>query len=211
MAYPAKFSTLNALQLTDEARRTLTRIIRVAFPHPKIPDGPYERMADKIITEADDSTWFRVALTQGLLTLDSLTKEHFLDLPEDRTLAVLKRIGDLEFFGFIRRTTVLNFYDDPEVWAVLGYEGESFDKGGYLKRGFNDLDWLPEARIEECEEALTEVGPLGYVIAKTGPDGGAAPAAAAVPAAEPAKAALTDEPFDDVFKGTGTVEGGETA
>jgi hypothetical protein len=27
---------------------------------------------------------------------------------------------------------------------MLGYEGPSFDKGGYLERGFNDLDWLPD-------------------------------------------------------------------
>jgi hypothetical protein len=27
---------------------------------------------------------------------------------------------------------------------LLGYEGRSFAKGGYLQRGFNDLDWLPE-------------------------------------------------------------------
>jgi hypothetical protein len=40
-------------------------------------------------------------------------------------------------------------YDDAEVWDLLGYEGASFDKGGYLHRGFDDLDWLPRARVEE--------------------------------------------------------------
>ena len=37
-------------------------------------------------------------------------------------------------------------------FGVLGYEGASFDKGGYINRGFNDLDWLPEPRIEEHPE-----------------------------------------------------------
>lgn len=207
MAYPAKYSALNALRLTDEARRTITRIIRVAFPHPEVPDGPYERMADKIITEAEDSTWFRVALTQGLLTLDSLSQEHFLELPDEQALAVLKRLGDLEFFGFIRRTTVLNFYDDPEVWDVFGYEGEAFSKGGYLHRGFNDLDWLPEPRIEESDEALTEIGPLGYPIATANP----APTSGTPTTAERSSTETTDEPFDDLFKGSDTVEGATTA
>ncbi len=40
-------------------------------------------------------------------------------------------------------------YDDKEVWEILGYEGASYDKGGYLHRGFDDLDWLPAARITE--------------------------------------------------------------
>ena len=92
MAFPAKYEELNALELSDEARRILTRIIRVAFPHPQFPNGPYERMTQKIIETSEESRWFRMALTQGLMTLDSLTEEHFLDLPDDRALAVLKRI-----------------------------------------------------------------------------------------------------------------------
>jgi hypothetical protein len=172
MVFPAKFSELNALELSDEARRILTRIIRVAFPHAGLPDGPYERMTQKILEISEESRWFRMALTQGLMTLDSLSEEHFLDLPDDRALAVLKRIADLEFFGFIRRTTVLNLYDDPEVQEALGWEGESFSKGGYLHRGFNDLAWLPEPRIEESEEDITEIGPLPYSVAPAAPESG---------------------------------------
>lgn len=189
MVFPAKFSELNALELSDEARRILTRIIRVAFPHAGLPDGPYERMTQKILEISEESRWFRMALTQGLMTLDSLSEEHFLDLPEDRALAVLKRIADLEFFGFIRRTTVLNLYDDPEVQEALGWEGESFSKGGYLHRGFNDLAWLPDPRIEESEEELTELGPLPYAVAPSAPEGGV-------------------QSVDHLFKGTGTVDEG---
>ena len=189
MVFPAKFSELNALELSDEARLILTRIIRVAFPHPDFPDGPYERMAQKIIDASEESRWFRMALTQGLVTLDSMSDGHFLELPEDRALAVLKRVADLEFFGFIRRTTVLNLYDDPDVQATLGYEGESFSKGGYLHRGFNDLAWLPDPRIEESEEQVTEIGPLPYTVAPATPEDGV-------------------KPVPDLFKGTGTVDEG---
>lgn len=191
MAYPAKYSELNALELSEEARRILTRLIRVAFPHPNFPDGPYERMTQKIIDASEESRWFRMALTQGLVTLDSLTEEHFLDLSDEKALAVLKRISDLEFFGFIRRTTVLNLYADPEVHEALGYEGESFSKGGYLHRGFNDLAWLPEIRIEESQEELTEIGPLPYTVAAAAPERGV-------------------ESVDDIFKGTDTVKGAQT-
>lgn len=169
MVFPAKYSSLNALELSDEARRILTRIIRVSFPHAQFPDGPYERMTEKIIEASAESSWFRMALTQGLMTLDTLSEEHFLDLPDDRALAVLKRIADLEFFAFIRRTVVLNLYDDPEVHQALGYEGESFSQGGYINRGFNDLTWLPEPRIEESEEAVPELGPLPYAVTAYAP------------------------------------------
>lgn len=166
MAFPAKYPSLNETTLSDGAKAILERIIRVAFPHRNFPDGAYQRMRDKIVAEAESSTWFRVVLTQGLLTLDAKLAdgEHFLELPQDRALAVLRSVQDLEFFGFIRRTTVLNLYADPEVLQVLGYEGESFSQGGYLHRGFDDLDWLPKARIEEAGEPLVETGPLPYQV-----------------------------------------------
>ena len=151
MTFPAKFPQLNETQLTEHARTVLIRVIRVAFPHARIPDGPYERTADIILKEAQASTWFRVALTQGLNSLDGLAGGDFCGLDDDDAYRVLKGIEGTDFFGFVRRTTVLNLYDDQEVWAVLGYEGPSFDKGGYLHRGFDDLDWLPEPRIEEYD------------------------------------------------------------
>lgn len=159
MAFPAKYPQMNATELTDEARSVLIRVIRVAFPHPSFPDAPYERTADTILREAENSTWFRVALTQGLLTLSHLAGGDFRDLNDEDGTKVLRRIETTEFFGFIRRTTVLNLYDNEDVWEILGYEGPSFDKGGYINRGFNDLDWLPEARIESYDgpEQLIEI------------------------------------------------------
>jgi hypothetical protein len=132
----------------------------VAFPHESFPDGPYERTADKILDEAQESTWFRVQLTQGLLSLGQLAGGDFRDLPDEQALRVLRRVESTDFFGFIRRTTVLNLYDDEEVWETLGYEGPSFDKGGYVHRGFDDLDWLPEPRIDYLPgEVLEEIAP----------------------------------------------------
>ena len=78
---------------------------------------------------------------------------------------MLRRIESTEFFGFVRRTTVLNLYDNADVWEVLGYEGPSFDKGGYINRGFDDLHWLPEARIETYDgpNTLVEVAGTGNI------------------------------------------------
>jgi hypothetical protein len=43
---------------------------------------------------------------------------------------------------------VVEIYSDPQTWKLLGYEGPSFAQGGYVKRGFNDLDWLPDPEQE---------------------------------------------------------------
>ena len=72
---------------------------------------------------------------------------------------LLREIADAEFFVFIRGVAVVTLYNDHEVWAALGYEGEAFSQGGYLHRGFDDLDWLPAPRVEEYDgpEVLVEV------------------------------------------------------
>ena len=49
----------------------------------------------------------------------------------------------------MRGSAVVALYNDQETWETLGYEGASFDQGGYVNRGFNDLDWLPDPRITE--------------------------------------------------------------
>jgi hypothetical protein len=169
-ALPAKFRQLNATQMTEDAKRILVRVIRVAFPHGSIPDAPYERTAQTILDEAEASTWWRVALTQGLNALNVVSGGDFTALSDEEALKVLRKVEDSTFFGFVRRTTVLNFYDDHEVWECLGYEGPSFDKGGYIDRGFNDLDWLPEPRIEEYD------GPEEFVPYTPGLFAGPAPA-----------------------------------
>ena len=61
----------------------------------------------------------------------------------------LRGIERTAFFTLVRSTTVAFMYSDRELWAVVGYEGESSDQGGYVDRGFDDLDWLPDPRIEE--------------------------------------------------------------
>lgn len=36
------------------------------------------------------------------------------------------------------------FFDLPQVWTVLDFEGPSIEFGGYIDKGFDDIDWLPE-------------------------------------------------------------------
>lgn len=147
------------------ARTNLVRLLRAAYPHDDFPDGPYERTADTIIEQVGESLWHRLALVQGLETLDASARgsrdKAFAELDDAEALALLRGIEDAEFFRFVRGVTVVTLYNDHEVWDLLGYEGESFSKGGYLHRGFDDLDWLPDPRIEEYDgpDTLVEVAP----------------------------------------------------
>lgn len=129
-----------------EFKARLTRIVKVAFPHAQFPDSRYDRNSDAIL-EAASAGVGRIAMFHKGMT--DLKAAGFDDMDDAAALKHLERIESSEFFEFIRGTTVVTLYNDPEVWEILGYEGPSFDKGGYINRGFNDLDWLPEPRITE--------------------------------------------------------------
>jgi len=55
---------------------------------------------------------------------------------------MLKSIESTNFFSTIRGGLVVGIYNQLEVWKRLGYEGSSFEHGGYLTRGFDDIAWL---------------------------------------------------------------------
>ena len=134
--------------MTD-LKPALVRLLRAAFPHSNFPDGPYERVADKILSQLDEDLYHRLVLEQGLATIEQAGLD---DTQADEVAEkLLQEHADTELFRFVCGVAVVSVYDYNEVWELLGYEGASFDKGGYLDRGFDDLDWLPTPRIEEYD------------------------------------------------------------
>jgi hypothetical protein len=130
-------------------QRTLSLMVRAMFPHASFPDGPYERTAAAIVEASQSDVRMRAQLEQGILELDVAGGAPFAELVPDARLAVLRGMSGTAFFEAVRSQTVATLYNDPEVWSLLGYEGPSFGEGGYLHRGFQDLDWLPDPRVEE--------------------------------------------------------------
>src|SRR4051794_2375135 len=122
-------------------------MIRRMFPHERFPEGPYRRSAGAIRTAAAEDVRTNAQLEQGLR---DLAARRFDELDEAAATACLHEISGSSFFAFVRANVITTLYDDREVWALFGYETESFDKGGWVDRGFADLDWLPDPRVEEA-------------------------------------------------------------
>ena len=55
---------------------------------------------------------------------------------------LLRAMEDTAFFQQIRGGLVTGLYNQKAVWPLFGYEGASFEQGGYINRGFNDINWL---------------------------------------------------------------------
>jgi hypothetical protein len=64
---------------------------------------------------------------------------------ETDRVALLQGIEKGALFTKLHGDLLVTLYNNKEVWPKFGYEGSSADKGGYINRGFNDIDWLPQA------------------------------------------------------------------
>jgi hypothetical protein len=121
---------------------TITAAARTMYPHDALPDDVYARVAGKLAEAAREDSATAQTIEDGVSALND--GRPFAGLPADEQFEALKKIEGSEFFELVRSTTVTEVYSDQRTWKLVGYEGASFDKGGYIDRGFNDLDWLPD-------------------------------------------------------------------
>ena len=135
--------------LDAHATETLTAMARVLYPHDFLDDSPYRQVVDIVAGEADSSQ--RTLLAEGVAALDGASDRPFLALAEGERLAAVQAIERSPFFETMRAATVRHLYSNPAVWPHFGYEGPSHHRGGYIDRGFDDIDWISEedVRVDE--------------------------------------------------------------
>ncbi len=133
--------------LSTEQSRTLLRFTRDLFPHDRLPDAAYEKAIAPLVAEAASNLSTRQLLADGVAQLDASTKasngKPYADVADESVrVAAIKKIESGAFFAKVYGDTITPLYNQPDMWAKFGYQGPSSALGGYLHRGFNDLDWL---------------------------------------------------------------------
>ena len=135
--------------LKPHTMATLVRMARDIYPHDQIADVYYIKAVQPYDAKASKDAGFRDLLEGGVLRLDGDAQDRYkrayLDVPgESERLVVLQGMTETPFFNKIRSDLVVSLYNQPDLWRRFGYEGSSFEYGGYINRGFNDIDWLPK-------------------------------------------------------------------
>lgn len=135
--------------LSADGFATLVKMARDLYPHDKIADAYYATVMSGIDASAKDDSAAKDMLEKGLQLLDGLSErmghgKYAASANEEDRVAVLKEVEkqDPAFFGKIRGSLITGLYNNKELWPFFGYEGESASKGGYIARGFNDINWL---------------------------------------------------------------------
>jgi hypothetical protein len=128
--------------LKPETMATLVQMARDIYPHDRIADEYYV-----VAVKGYDTAEAAPEIEAGIAELNAaaVAKGHasYLAMGWERDrVDVLRGMETGAFFQKIRGGLVTGLYNQKAVWPLFGYEGESFSKGGYITRGFDDISWI---------------------------------------------------------------------
>ncbi len=121
---------------------TLLKVARRIFPHRTLADVYYAGVVKALDEDAQKSADTAKLLKEGVAAVDKAVGTKWIELSPGYQLATLQ--AQPKLLETVKGKAVVAIYNDPLVWRHFGYEGPSFQYGGYLHRGFNDLTWLPD-------------------------------------------------------------------
>lgn len=138
---------LETKALSPGAMATLVQMARDIYPHDRFGDELYAVAVKGHDARAAEDADYKAMMESGIASLDEMARanghESYVGAGwETDRVAILEAISGEAFFQTVRGGLVVSLYNQHEVWSILGYEGSSFEKGGYLQRGFDDVNWL---------------------------------------------------------------------
>ena len=136
-----------AKALKPETLKTLARVARDIYPHDHLADHYYITAVTPWDAKAAADPNVKALIEGGVTLLDENARAHY-KAPyaavawEEQRVALLREIEHGEFFGKVRGDLLVSLYNNHAVWPKFGYEGSSAEQGGYINRGFDDINWL---------------------------------------------------------------------
>ena len=132
-----------AENLDADTFATLVQMSRDTYPHDRLEDKFYAGAVSGLDKAAKDDGALKTMLTDGVAALNKAAGGSYSGITDaDKRVALLKAMESDGFFQKVRGNLVTGLYNNKEAWPLFGYEGASADKGGYIDRGFNDINWL---------------------------------------------------------------------
>lgn len=134
-------------ELSPDAMATLVQLARDIYPHDRFGDELYAAAVKSHDSNAAEDSKYKRMIEIGVTVLNNLAQkrghESYVGIGwEADRLKIIKSMEPGEFFQTVRGGLVVGLYNQQSVWDKLGYEGASYDKGGYINRGFDDIYWL---------------------------------------------------------------------
>jgi hypothetical protein len=145
---PSRTWAVELKVLSQQQGETLLNMGKVLFPHDKLPDAVYALLSKDLDADAATNPDTAKLLQEGIRSLDYLAGGSFLKADAERRQSTVKAMEGQPFFNTVRGKCVVSLYDNEMAFKALGYPGSSWEHGGYIARGFQDLKWLPDPPAE---------------------------------------------------------------
>ena len=144
---PGDAWALEMTSLSAEEGDTLLRLLRDIYPHDTVADVFYANALAPLDDVAAQNEDIQRLLTTGIADLDrraaAAANTRFFDLPSEAArVEIIEAIESTPFFATVHGTCQIPFYNQSDLWPAFGFEGPSSPFGGYINRGFDDLDWI---------------------------------------------------------------------
>jgi hypothetical protein len=141
---PSRAWALELKTLASAQGDALLQMGKVLYPHKGLPDAVYALLAKDLDGAAGKDPKTAQMLAEGIAALDKAAGGSFATVSDAKKLEAVKSLEGTPFFNTVRGQCITSLYDNDMAFAHFGYPGPSWDKGGYINRGFNDLKWLPD-------------------------------------------------------------------
>lgn len=138
-AFAASTEGVALAALSADDAKMLLAVCRTLFPHDFLADDPYMKVVVSIDAQADGDSAVLQSIRAGLSGLPG----NFAALTEADREAQLGKLEGSPFFQLAYDETLSGLYRDADIARMLGNEGSSIEFGGFIDRGFDDIDWLP--------------------------------------------------------------------
>ena len=140
---PSRAWALELKTLTSAQGDAILQMGKVLYPHKGLPDAVYALLAKDLDGAAGKDPNTAKMLGDGVAALDKAAGGSFAAAPDAKQHEAVKSLEGTPFFATVRGQCITSLYDNEMAFAHFGYPGPSWDKGGYVQRGFGDLKWLP--------------------------------------------------------------------
>jgi hypothetical protein len=145
---PSTSWALELKALSSAQGATLMAMGRVLYPHQKLPDAVYALLAKDLDAKAAADAGAAKLLQDGVAWLNRSAGGDFAKAKPAQREAIVRGMEGTAFFATVRGQCITSLYDNDMAYAVFGYPGSAWEKGGYITRGFQDLKWLPAPSTE---------------------------------------------------------------
>lgn len=140
---PSTAWALELKTLSTGEGQTLMAMGRVLFPHQKLPDAVYALLSKDLDAKASGDAGAAKMLKDGIAWLNTSAGGNFAKASATKREEIVRGMEGTAFFATARGQCITSLYDNDMAYAVFGYPGSAWEKGGYITRGFQDLKWLP--------------------------------------------------------------------